>query len=72
MAHDVAIQIPKLSVGSSDFQISIKRNGKKIGELLISRGNIEWWPKGNYRKKKRLTWSEFEFMFEEYGTTVKN
>jgi len=72
MAHDVSVQIPKLSVGSSDFQITIKKNGMKIGELLISKGNIEWRPKGNSRKKKRLTWSEFEYMFEEYATTVKH
>jgi hypothetical protein len=72
MAHEVSVQIPKLSIGKSDFQISIKKNGAKIGELLISQGNIEWWPSGNSRKKKRLKWSEFEYFFEEYGKTVKD
>jgi len=72
MTHQVSVQFPKLNIGHSDFHISIKKNGAKMGELLISQGNIEWWPAGNSRRKKRLKWSEFEVIFEQYGKTVKN
>ena len=72
MAHEVFLEVPKINVGSTDARIVIKKNGSKIGELLISKGNIEWWPKGNFRKKKRLRWSEFEVIFNEYGTTIKS
>ena len=72
MAHEVFLELPKINVGSQDTRIVIKKNGQKIGELLISKGNIEWWPKGNSRKKKRLKWSEFEVIFNEYGRTIKS
>ena len=72
MTHQVSVQFPKLNIGPSDFHISIKKHGAKMGELLISQGNIEWWPAGNSRRKKRLKWSEFEVIFEQYGKTVKN
>lgn len=72
MAHDVILELPKVNIGSSDTRIVIKKNGSKIGELLISKGNIEWWPKGNKTKRKRLKWSEFEIIFNEYGRTINS
>ena len=72
MAHEVLLELPKVNIGSQDTRIVIKKNGLKIGELLISKGNIEWWPKGNSKLKKRLKWSEFEVVFNEYGKTIKS
>ena len=72
MSHKVTIHLGKFEVGKDDIHISIKKDSSKIGEILLSRGNLEWWPRGNKRRKKRLTWKEFQYLIEEYGRTVKN
>jgi hypothetical protein len=42
-----------------------------MGTLLISKGNIEWLPKGNSVNKKRLSWGRFALLIEEQGRSVK-
>jgi len=42
-----------------------------LGTLLISKGNVEWLPKGNSVNKQRLTWKQFADFMESYGKDVK-
>jgi hypothetical protein len=42
-----------------------------LGTLLISKGNIEWLPKGNFVNKKRLSWTKFAALLEAEGKTAK-
>jgi len=56
MAHEVRARINTTVVAHKDLEIAVKSNGSKLGTLLISKGNIEWWPKGRYVNKKRLSW----------------
>jgi hypothetical protein len=73
MAHKVKIiEMPSIELTGNDLKFEIKKNSEKIGELLISKGNVEWWPRGNKRYKKRLTWSQFQFHMEQWGRQVKN
>lgn len=72
MAHKVKVAWPILELGRKDVHISIEKDSEKIGELLISKGNIEWWPRGNKRKRKRFTWQEFQYYIETHGKTIKS
>lgn len=75
MAHEVSAKLHTKVVTHKDLEVEIKTisDGKtsKVGTLLISKGNIEWLPKGNHVNKKRLTWHQFAEMIETNGKTVK-
>ena len=71
MAHEVRLKIDTALVTHKDFEIVVKSSEGKIGKLLISKGNIEWVPKGNSVNKHRLSWQKFAEFMEERGKTVK-
>ena len=69
--HDVAFSIPQKFVLSKDVEFSVKSGGKKLGTLLISKGNIEWVPASNIVKKYRLSWERFAELMETSGRMRK-
>lgn len=75
MAHDVSARLHTKVVAHKDLEIEVKTitegSQTKLGTLLISKGNIEWLPKGNSVNKRRLTWVEFAALLEENGKVVK-
>jgi hypothetical protein len=71
MAHKVHMRLPKEQIMNSDVEFVVKRGSTKLGELHISKGNVEWWPAGNRRKKYRLRWTQVAALFEEEGRLVK-
>jgi hypothetical protein len=52
MAHEVRAKIDTKVVTGKDLEILVKTSAGKLGTLLISKGNIEWLPKGNFVNKK--------------------
>ena len=71
MAHEVRAKIDTKVVTGKDLEIVVKTSAGKLGTLLISKGNIEWLPKGNFVNKKRLSWTKFAALLEEKGKTEK-
>jgi hypothetical protein len=75
LAHKVIAKLHTKVVVHKDLEIEVKtiHGGRpsKLGTLLISRGNIEWLPKGNSVNKKRLSWVRFAELVENHGKTVK-
>jgi hypothetical protein len=69
--HKIVMSQPTDQVVRSDVKFRIQVNGEKLGELHISQGNLEWWPKGNKKNKKRMSWTKFAKVFEEEGRTVR-
>ncbi|MGO4869790.1 MAG: hypothetical protein ACLPGW_04145 [Roseiarcus sp.] len=54
------MEVPKVkSVLNKDVIFEISNSAGKLGELHISKGNIEWLPAGASVKKKRLSWEKF-------------
>ena len=55
MAHEVSAKLHTKVVAHKDLEIEIKTiddgTSSKLGTLLISKGNIEWLPKGNFVKE---------------------
>lgn len=72
MANEVKVNInASVPVKHTDFEVIINHNSSKLGTLLISKGNIEWLPKGNSVNKQRLSWLKFAEFMEENGRPVK-
>ena len=71
MAHEVRVKVYTKVVANKDVEIIVKTDGSKLGSLLISKGNVEWLPKGNSVNKKRLSWTQFAALMESEGRTVK-
>ena len=72
MAHEVTMDVSSKFVLHKDVSVEIKKDGKKLGTVLISKGNIEWVPSGNSVNKKRLSWSKFAELMEQEGRNVKS
>ena len=71
MAHEVTLDIATKFVLHKDVTIEVKKDGSKLGSLLVSKGNIEWLPAGNSVNKKRLAWEKFAELMEDKGKSVK-
>jgi hypothetical protein len=72
MANDITMKLKSpIEVKNRDFEIVAHKDGKKLGTMLISKGNVEWVPAGNSRNKKRLGWAKFAELMAEYGRDVK-
>jgi hypothetical protein len=71
MAHEVRARIDTKVVANKDLGIVVKRDGSKLGTLLISRGNVEWLPKGNSVNKRRLSWARFAELMDQHGRRTK-
>jgi hypothetical protein len=71
MAHEVTLDISTKFVLHKDVTIEVKKDGRKLGTALISKGNIEWVPAGNSVNKKRLSWAKFAELMVAEGKDVK-
>lgn len=71
MAHEVTLDIATKFVLHKDVKIEVKKDGRKLGSVLVSKGNIEWLPVGNSVNKKRLSWGKFAELMDSEGKDVK-
>ena len=70
-AHDVSFTIPQRVLLSKDIEFEVNSDGKKLGMLLISKGNIEWVPAKNSAKKHRFSWERFAAVMEQLGSEAR-
>ncbi|QNK02889.1 hypothetical protein [Dyella telluris] len=71
MAHEVTMDISTKFVLHKDVKVEVKKDGSKLGTVLISKGNIEWLPAGNSVNKKRLSWAKFAELMNQHGGSVR-
>ena len=71
MAHEVRAKIDTKVVAHKDLEITVKTSNGKLGTLLISKGNMEWLPKGNSVNKRRISWTRFADVMQQEGKPVK-
>jgi hypothetical protein len=64
MAHEVIVEIKEKFVLHKDIEIEVKKDGSKLGTILVSKGNIEWLPANNHVNKHRLSWIKFAELME--------
>lgn len=71
MSHEVRVRIDTAVVAHKDLEVVVRSDQGKIGTLLISKGNIEWLPKGNSVNKRWLSWSGFAEFMKANGKPAK-
>ena len=72
MAYEVRAKINTTIVAHKDLEIVVKtRREGKLGTLLISKGNVEWLPKGNSVNRRQLSWWKLATLMETEGRRVK-
>lgn len=71
MANEVTLDISTKFVLHKDVKIEVKTDSKKLGTLLVSKGNIEWLPAGNSVNKHRLNWKKFAELMEQQGAPAR-
>ena len=71
MEHIVNVKLNTNVVAYKDIEITVRENRRKLGTLLISRGNIEWRPAWKSVKKHRLSWGKFANLMTSEGRTIK-
>ena len=69
--HRISFEIPQRLLLRKDIEFEVSSDGRKLGTLLVSKGNIEWIPANNKKNKFRLTWEAFAKVMEERGSERK-
>jgi hypothetical protein len=66
--HDVEMSIPTTKmVLHADVVFEVRSDEEKLGDLHVSQGSIDWYPR-NARQPTRMTWEQFDrFMQERRG-----
>jgi hypothetical protein len=60
------VQILDLTKAGSSMEFDIYANKEKIGTIVIGRGSLTW-RGGRRQRDKRLSWSEFAKMMDDYA-----
>lgn len=71
MAHEVTLDLATKFLLNKDVKIEVKVDQKKLGTLLVSKGNVEWVSAGNSVNKKRMTWKKFADLMEAHGQNAR-
>lgn len=69
--HEVELKIAHaVQVGNVDLEIPVKRDGKPLGRLKISRGSVDWIPSPKAKAGYRLNWTDFADLMETRGNPI--
>jgi hypothetical protein len=61
--HEIRMHLPSAEIVNRDVTFIIKRNSRKLGELKVSRGTLDWKP-SNKRRGRKIRWEEFATYME--------
>jgi hypothetical protein len=59
--------MPKLEIKRSDIVFEIITDEEKLGELALSRGSLDFYPKNSKKKHYSVTLKELTHLLEKYG-----
>lgn len=66
MGHKVFMLEPKHEVTNTDVTFVIMKGNKKLGELKVSKGSLDWYT-GNGRTKYQISWKHFDEIMTKGG-----
>lgn len=66
MAHKVSVNFPEQNLTKQDITFDVRKDGKRFGTLLVSKGAIEWRPRSKQSNRK-ISWAAFDRMMRERG-----
>ena len=68
--HKVIMRQPRDQVMNADIEFIVREGSRKLGELHVSKGGIEWLP-NNGRYKRRMSWAKFAALMEDQRRVVR-
>jgi hypothetical protein len=60
----VSFSVERMPVTKVDIVLTVSYGPGKLGELRISRGGVDWWPRGAHTQKISHRWSSFARLLE--------
>lgn len=57
--HRVTVTLPSHELTGVDLKLDVVADGKKLGELLVSRGGLTWKPRGRKTNMVGASWEQF-------------
>jgi acetyl-CoA carboxylase carboxyltransferase component len=60
------VQILDLTKAGSSMELEIFANQEKLGTIILGRGSLTW-RGGRRQRDKRISWSKFAEMMDEYS-----
>jgi hypothetical protein len=66
VAHEVSFALPDRVLGSAPLEISVRKNGSKLGRLKLSKGSAVWIPRDK-TYGYRLGWADLAGILVKHG-----
>jgi hypothetical protein len=60
----VSFSVERMPVSTVDMVLTVTYGPGKLGELRISKGGVDWWPRGSHTKKISHRWGAFAKLLE--------
>ena len=62
--HKITVTPPPHELGRKDLILDVVIDGEKQGELRLSEGGLDWWPRNAKTKKRKKTCSQLRDFME--------
>lgn len=62
--HDIRMDQSLRDLGKVDLVLQVVIDGAKRGELHVSKGGVDWWPRSSKRVKHTWSWSKLADVLE--------
>lgn len=66
--HEIRMDQSLRDLGKVDVVLQVVIDGSKRGELHVSKGGVDWWPRSSKRTKHTVTWSKLAELLESQPT----
>jgi hypothetical protein len=64
--HRIMTRVPRHEIANADLAVKVRADDQLLGELLISRGSVDWRPT-NHSYVFRLGWERLDELMRENG-----
>lgn len=62
--HTIKFTAPSVELGKQDVAFGVFIDGKKQGELRVSEGGLDWWPRSSKKRVHTKSWSALRDFME--------
>ena len=64
MAHKILFNLASVELTSKDSSVTIKKDGKTLGSITISKGTLDYFPRSR-KKAISLSWKQFDSLMKK-------
>lgn len=64
--HNILFSLPEVEMKRVDARLIIKKDSVKLGEMQISRGGIDYYPRGRKVNAITLKWTQLDKILQKY------